>query len=95
VQAEEPKSPADTEATETDGAETPKKQKSKQKSKAATPAAVERGPKGTIKKVAPEGKEQVETPVKRKSGKRKSTTLAEVSSENAAAGTSKKRGGRK
>jgi hypothetical protein len=73
--AEEPKSPADTEATETDAAETPKKQKPKKKSKDATPSAVETGPKGTIKKVAPEGKDQVETPVKRKSRKRKSTTL--------------------
>jgi hypothetical protein len=93
--AEEPKSPADTEATETDAAETPKKQKSKRKSKDTTPAAVETGPKGTIKKVAAEGKEQVETPVKRKSRKRKSTTLAEVPSENAATDTSEKRPGRK
>jgi hypothetical protein len=84
-------SPAETETTETDGAETPKKQKSKHKHKDATPSAAEtKGPKGTIIKAAPEGKEQVETPVKRKSRKSKSTTLAEVSSENAATDTPKR-----
>lgn len=91
AQAEDPKSPAGTETTETDAADTPKKQKSKHKHKDATPSAVETGPKGTIKKVAPEGKDEVETPISRRSRKRESTTLAEVSSENAATHTSKRR----